>query len=114
MVPTALRNVPGVVEFTVFPRLPCVYFLTDSELRIVYVGQTTDLPLRISNHRRDKRFARVFYLPLERGELTLIERAFIVALLPVLNSSVRFTRLSVDAAIDALERVIERGARKED
>jgi hypothetical protein len=62
----------------------CVYFLIRNSV-VVYVGQTTDLYFRVSQHRRDKQFDRVFYLPIPREDLSRIETGFIRVLQPEYN-----------------------------
>lgn len=73
---------------TMFP--PCVYFLMH-EGRIIYVGQTVKLPLRIYQHRRGegrfpaKVFDRVLYLHVVPARLLSAEKYFIDLLQPELN-----------------------------
>jgi predicted GIY-YIG superfamily endonuclease len=63
---------------------PCVYFLVRDDV-VTYVGQTTNLYLRITHHRRDKRFDHVLYLSVEIEDLDRVERGFIAALQPEYN-----------------------------
>jgi hypothetical protein len=62
----------------------CVYFLI-RDGAVVYVGQTTDLHFRVTRHRRDKRFDRVFYLPVPSEDLNQIEMEFIRVFCPEYN-----------------------------
>jgi hypothetical protein len=49
------------------------------------VGQTTDLRVRVSGHRRDKLFDRVLFLPTPLEELDRTERRFVGLLKPKYN-----------------------------
>jgi len=63
----------------------CVYFLFDRD-GVVYIGQTGHLPQRINNHIcSEKKFNRVFYLPVERKKLTRVENYFIRKFKPKYN-----------------------------
>lgn len=64
--------------------VPCVYFLI-SDMRVVYVGQTTNLIARVTTHLKEKTFDRVLYLPVPESALLAVEAAFIAALRPPLN-----------------------------
>jgi hypothetical protein len=64
--------------------VPCVYFLVRDDV-VVYVGQTTNLHLRVARHRRDKQFDRVLHLPTPCEDLDRVERGFIHALQPEYN-----------------------------
>lgn len=63
---------------------PCVYFLV-SNGSVVYVGQSTNLFMRINSHKANKAFDRVLYLPCTKESLNTVEAAFIRNLKPVLN-----------------------------
>jgi hypothetical protein len=69
---------------------PCIYFLC-ADKKVVYVGQTTNLPARIATHYREKTglFERVFFLPAPREQLNEVEAAFIAGLNPPLNGTSR-------------------------
>lgn len=64
---------------------PCIYFLARAS-KIVYVGQTIALPVRIAQHAENgKDFDSVYYLMVPRERLNDTERAFIQILKPELN-----------------------------
>lgn len=66
---------------------PCVYFLIRGNT-VVYVGQSTTLLARISQHLQGpptKLFDRVVYLPIPKAELLRVESAFIAAIKPEYN-----------------------------
>lgn len=69
---------------------PCVYFLMRGS-ECVYVGQTTNLPVRVSAHRRGtkhtpvKDFDRVFFVYVEAKDLNEVESDFIKRLKPIYN-----------------------------
>lgn len=63
----------------------CVYFLCLGG-DVVYVGQTVNLPSRLHTHSGVKEFDRVFYLPVPRSDLDLVETSFIKFLQPRLNT----------------------------
>ena len=62
-----------------------VYFLCkDGE--VVYVGQSVDVPSRVSSHRKDgKNFESVYMIPLPKEDLNSVEGALIRLLRPKLN-----------------------------
>lgn len=63
----------------------CVYFLVGGQ-EVVYVGQSTKLPVRLQQHREaGKSWERVLYMPLPEAELAAVESAWIRALKPPLN-----------------------------
>ena len=94
---------------------PCVYFLV-CERKVVYVGKTTDLPGRISGHRREreKKFDCVFYLPVPEHELFDVESSFISILKPKYNHGKRgklvFSSSSFDVDILDQFRLEEQNA----
>jgi len=66
---------------------PCVYFLMQGE-EVVYVGQTNCLPDRIIWHRRDKKvFDGVWFLPVDAGDLVLLEGRYIDRFRPRYNKT---------------------------
>ncbi len=61
---------------------PCIYFLFNEET-LVYIGQTTDLPTRISRHKKTgKEFTRVFYICVDKKDLLFMENHFVKLLTP--------------------------------
>ena len=69
-------------EYSMIPS--CIYFLIDSG-EIVYVGQSTNLALRLNQHKNDKSFNRILYMPIESNRLDEVERFFIEILEPKYN-----------------------------
>lgn len=65
---------------------PCVYFLV-LDREVVYVGQSVSVPSRLVQHRKDKKFDRVYVLPCAQSELNEVEAAFIRILKPSLNGN---------------------------
>jgi hypothetical protein len=65
----------------------CVYFLIRDDI-VVYVGQSTNVHVRVADHRPDKQFDRVLYLPTRREDLERVEREFIGALRPEYHTRV--------------------------
>ena len=74
----ALHEVPNLSPY-------CgVYFLIQDD-EVIYVGQSVNVPSQIFQHKLDKAFNRVLYLPVPESDLGTVERAFIKALEPRLN-----------------------------
>lgn len=75
-----------LMEFEVPQIPPCVYFLSLAG-KVVYVGQSTNLYLRILAHLSDesKLFDRVFYMHVPKKHLNRIEARLISELKPQLN-----------------------------
>jgi len=85
----AARHIVRGFDFYEEPAIPaCVYFLVDSTNVIRYVGQTIELVTRVSTHRHQKGLYRAFYIPVDIGDLTNLERALIRLLRPRLNGAV--------------------------
>lgn len=63
-----------------------VYFLIDND-EIVYVGQSLNVYSRISAHKKDKDFDKVFVIKCQKEELTEIERYYILLLRPKHNKT---------------------------
>lgn len=62
-----------------------IYFLI-REGRVVYVGQTKDVFLRLSKHRRDgKVFEAYNFIPCDTADLDRLESIYITAFLPLGN-----------------------------
>ena len=61
-----------------------IYFLID-DYRIVYVGQTNNLPNRIARHREDKRFDSVRYFEVPSWNKDQVEALAIQRLQPKYN-----------------------------
>jgi hypothetical protein len=75
----------SVIDITKDSMLSCgVYFLRRGQ-EIVYVGQSVAVHSRVSQHRKDKHFDNVLFLPCEREELNNLEGFFIRLLRPQLN-----------------------------
>lgn len=76
-------NIPGAIN--VSDDTFCgVYFLIRGN-EIVYVGQSVNVPSRINQHRKDKRFDRAVYVPCTRQRVSALERHWIERLDPEYN-----------------------------
>jgi hypothetical protein len=83
-VPAALGAIQGLRELPT--GLFCgIYFLTLNN-EVVYVGQSIDIPSRVTNHRISKKtFDRVFFLRVPADHLLEVEKNFIKTLNPKYN-----------------------------
>jgi hypothetical protein len=89
VVPDVLRGArEGLRLFNGYDPGSVVYFLC-LENDVMYVGQSTNLPLRVATHsgtaEKRGRFDRVLYMQVPRSELLQTEAAFIKHLQPPLN-----------------------------
>lgn len=84
--PEQIAGVRGLARFTMEARQypPAIYFLC-KEGRVVYVGQSMRLPIRIGGHCLSKSFDSVFWFEADMMRLDVIERAFIRYLRSPLN-----------------------------
>ena len=74
-----------IVAASIPARAACgIYFLIKDK-KVVYVGKSTDLFSRISDHKRKTGFDSFSFLPCERGDLDRLEMAYILALMPKYN-----------------------------
>lgn len=78
-----IKHSEELIEFPICTP-PCVYFLLDN-IEIVYVGQSINLPGRLTQHTLDKNFNRALYLPVVKENLLNVERFFIEHLKPKYN-----------------------------
>ncbi|CAM0102771.1 hypothetical protein PODOV084v1_p0041 [Vibrio phage 340E47.2] len=65
----------------------CVYFLI-RDSKIVYVGQTINLEVRLTTHRQSKDFDSYNFIEVESEHADFVESVYIHALRPELNSDV--------------------------
>ncbi|MBN2118549.1 MAG: GIY-YIG nuclease family protein [Anaerolineales bacterium] len=87
LISKANRLVPGeALDFV--PLIPCVYFLMHRD-RVVYVGRTSNLYLRIGNHLREKQgmFTGIQYIHCGQRESERLERRYIKKYNPPLNKT---------------------------
>jgi hypothetical protein len=65
---------------------PCIYFLY-KENTLIYIGQTINLPSRVSYHFNNsgKTFDTVYYIPIPESELLEVEKKLIKQFLPPTN-----------------------------
>lgn len=64
---------------------PCVYFLIENDA-VLYIGQSRNLPARLSQHSQDgKRWNRVLFLPVPAERLLEVETEWIRTLQPPMN-----------------------------
>ena len=69
-----------------FQNQPCVYYLINTDDKVVYVGQTMNLYSQLLNHRlAGKNFARFTYFPCEEEDLDRLEQEAISQFKPALN-----------------------------
>lgn len=79
----------AMIDITRETNLSCgVYFLRDQG-EIVYVGQSVSVYNRVSQHRQQKKFDSVSFLPCRRDQLNNLEGFFIRLLKPKLNGHSR-------------------------
>jgi hypothetical protein len=69
-----------------YKRLCGVYFLVAGD-RVVYVGQSVNIPGRIGTHGVNKKFDRVAFVPCEEQHLNILESLYIHILRPSLNGN---------------------------
>jgi hypothetical protein len=65
--------------------VPGVYFLVLGD-QVVYIGQSVNPPMRVSQHRKNKEFSNAFFIPVIKSELDAVEGALIRLMNPPLNS----------------------------
>lgn len=85
-VPIALASIQDrIVEYPAWEVPSCVYFLIENN-RVAYIGQSRNLPSRLSQHEGDgKTWDRVLFIPLPPSDLLRVEAEWIAALAPPLN-----------------------------
>lgn len=86
-VPAGIAGMAGTLRELSAPRVTGVYFLI-ADGAVVYVGQSVNLASRVHSHESTIQFDRVLFLKVPRSELDAVERAFIYALTPKLNTRV--------------------------
>ena len=63
-----------------------IYFLWDSE-ELVYIGQSTDIHKRISEHLAVKKFTHYSFISCQRSQLNKLEKSYIQTYNPILNKT---------------------------
>ncbi len=106
--PDELRYIDALRELPLHQIAPGVYFLVLAG-RVVYVGQSVNIPGRIANHRRDKQFDRIFVLHVPEEALDEVEGAFIRLLDPPLNSN-QGTPVEVGAGDEKVLEIYQGGS----
>lgn len=84
--PKAIAHLDGLREWKSAAPGAVVYFLVCDGM-VVYVGQSMSLIARLQQHRPNKLFDHVFYLPVPSSQLNDMERKFIHLLKPPLNKA---------------------------
>jgi hypothetical protein len=84
--PAAIAMLTPLRQYPMQPPVCVVYFLV-ADNEVVYVGQSVYLPGRIEEHRKAKKFDRVYYIAVPREHLDAVETAFIRQLKPRLNGN---------------------------
>jgi len=88
----------NIFEYRLNEIPPCVYFLCEGN-SVVYVGQSINFHLRMAEHNNTKKFNRVYFLPVPRGDMIDIETAFIKYMKPKYNHGPTHGRLVLSSAI---------------
>jgi len=83
--PPQLSELP-VKEFFSAPIFPCIYFLCRDN-KIVYIGQSVNLSVRLGEHLKTKGFDRIFYMEVQACDLTETETRLIEYYDPELNKT---------------------------
>lgn len=73
-----------VNEVFALPTGPCIYFLCKDD-RIVYIGQSINMGMRIAQHTLNKNFDRVFYMNIQKDDLDRVESELIEYYAPEYN-----------------------------
>jgi excinuclease UvrABC nuclease subunit len=94
--PESISNIQNIKQMPRHGYQPGVYFLCKDN-DVIYVGQSVTPSSRIASHTRDsqKKFDRVYLLPVPQSELNDVEAAFIHHLQPVANGGLRSGRKPV-------------------
>lgn len=95
--PKALSLIPGIRQLDLGLLGEGIYFLC-KEKEVVYVGQSVNIPSRVTTHRNEgqKIFNRVYFLRCPEHELDRLEAQFIKTLKPRLNKVTYENRPSCD------------------
>jgi hypothetical protein len=87
-VPAEIESIGGLLDVTALCQETGIYFLARAG-RVIYVGQTKHLLIRINQHRRRMKFEQVFFFHCDAKEMDELEGALIKYLAPSLNHSHR-------------------------
>ena len=85
-IPKELSVLDGLCKYDHTYYKPCVYFLIRDKV-IVYIGQSVNLPNRISSHEHDKFFDEVYYIAIPKDQLLFVESELIKRIKPIYNST---------------------------
>ncbi|MPY70858.1 MAG: helix-turn-helix domain-containing protein [Alphaproteobacteria bacterium] len=102
---TGLLNLDYILaNAAAFSNVSAVYFLCSAE-EVVYVGKSTEVYERISNHAREgkRRFSRVFMLSCAPRDLDYLERRYIAKFQPRYNVIGKGPRCIVRPAEEACD-----------
>ena len=85
IIPDALKDIANLSAMEIgYP--PSVYFLCQDE-RVVYVGQSVNPSARIPQHYKDKKFNKVYLLPVSEHKLLEVEHRYIRQFEPLYNKT---------------------------
>lgn len=85
-----MKDIYKIHKFTANPVMG-IYFLWDCD-NLVYIGQSTDIYKRISEHRGVKKFTHFSFIECIESKLDKLERTYIQTYNPILNKT--FSRYS--------------------
>lgn len=74
------------IPSTTFNSGTCIYFLCENS-KVVYVGQSDNVHIRLGEHHRTKRFDNVYYIRVSANRLNKVEASLIAYLKPIYNIS---------------------------
>ena len=86
--PLEIREIPDLRQIPLHECPSGIYFLVDNN-KVVYIGQSVNPLMRISEHRKDKKFTQAYMIPVPKSLLDAVEGALIRAMNPPLNSGAR-------------------------
>ena len=85
LIPDSLKDIVNLTPMEIgYPS--GVYFLCQDE-KVVYVGQSANPSARIPHHYKDKKFNRVYLIPVPEKRLLEVEHRYIREFLPLYNKT---------------------------
>lgn len=79
--PEELKEIQNLKKFIDLHIQPCVYFLCKDD-KVIYVGQTVNLYVRLDYHRKHKDFDSVFFIEVNKRDLLKVESYYAKRLTP--------------------------------
>lgn len=77
-------NEKNIIDMSNLP-MNFIYFLTNDDNEVVYVGQTTAGMARPYQHRHDKEFSKIYIIPCNKEKLDVEESNYITKYKPIYN-----------------------------